>query len=445
MGNSVSGRPEWRRNVVLLFLLAYLIRLAFGLMGELWGDDELQIFLIGLRFYTTGVWPEFGPDVVYTQTRVPGALQGLLIAGPMWVVQQPEAPYVLLSLLSFGALWLLGWYISRRVPDIPKWFLWTWMFFSPWTLDVSAHIINPSYVLLGAVLFFVAMFELVPALSIGVVPRPLAWLALGFGALWVFQLHLSASLLFPIAVVTVALAARESPRATAVGLIWCAAGAALSGSTLVPTILDRGLGVLANTTTANVAFDPASLLRVPQITAQYLSFGSFELPRFLGASTSERLTFLARYFWAAPFIVFAMAVGIAQAATLFVWFFRKAPDRASSGGRAVAALLLAFLYLSFAFSVRAPASHAFYVVLPVVTIYAMSCWAALLRTPGIRKLAIALLVAGAVSHLAIAARNLTDRSLYVNRSLVVRAMTEKDYRIVGERRPDVEGWPDRTP
>ncbi len=87
--------PRVRTAMFAGFLvLAFLLRLAFGVTSDFWGDDEHQIYLIGLKFFTTGVWPDFGPDVVYTQTQVPGGLQGLLIAGPLWLVQQPEAPYV---------------------------------------------------------------------------------------------------------------------------------------------------------------------------------------------------------------------------------------------------------------------------------------------------------------------------------------------------------------
>ena len=82
-----------RRGLVwLFFAAAFLLRLAFSLTTDFWIEDMRQIFLIGLRFYTTGEWPFFGPDVVYTQTRIPGALQGLLVGGPLFLVAQPEAP-----------------------------------------------------------------------------------------------------------------------------------------------------------------------------------------------------------------------------------------------------------------------------------------------------------------------------------------------------------------
>lgn len=179
-----------RRGRLAGFLVvAFALRLAFGLCSEFWMDDERQIYLIGLKYFTTGDWPYLGPDVVYTRSQVPGGLQGALIGWPFQVVAAPESPFVLLNLLSLGSLWLLTWYIGRRLPDVPRWFLWPLVFFAPWTLNFSTHVTNPSYVLTGGVLFFVAIFELLPSLRAGLVPRPLAWLMGGFSLLSVTQLH----------------------------------------------------------------------------------------------------------------------------------------------------------------------------------------------------------------------------------------------------------------
>jgi hypothetical protein len=416
---------------------AFLLRLAFGLSGELWGDDELQVFLIGLEFYETGDWPLFGPDVVYTQTRIPGGLQGLLVGGPLFIVPVPEAPYVLLNALSFASLSLLAWYIGRRVPSVPRGLLWAWVLFSPWTLDVSAHIVNTSYVLTGGVAFFVAACELVPSLRVGAIARPAAYALLGFGLLWVYQLHLSYALLVPVAIVVFGLAWRGDGRLPAAGVGWFAAGAALSGATLVPTIVALGPSGLVGGTGANLSFEIASLLRLPEVVARFLSLAAFELARFAGSSTEARLDFLAAYPWAAPFAVAAALGGLLQTVVLFACLFRR-----SHGGddwpavRRATIALIALVYGSFVFSVKGPASHTFYVTLPAVTIYAFSCWAPLLGRPWIRRLAVALLVCGGVAHVAIAARNLTERSLYVDRDRVVRAIAERDHRILGERRPD---------
>ena len=428
------------RRLIAFLAVAFVLRLVFGLAWDFWGDDEFQIYLIGLKYYATGVWPLYGPDVVYTETRLPGAMQGLLVGGPFWIAPWPEAPYVLLNLMSLAALALLAWYIGRRLPDVPRWFLWVWVFFSPWTLDISAHIINTSYAILGAIVFFVSAFELVPALRVGAVPRPLAFFGLGFGLLWVAQFHLSAAILVPIALVVCVLVARDEPRRIPSGVVWCGIGAALASLTIVPTLLRDGFGAVAGRTGENIVFEPANVLRLPQIVVQFLSLATFEIARFMGPSTHDRLAFLARFPWAAPAIIVAGVLGAIQVGILLVELFRAHPQR--KGWKAVryATLgVLALLVPSFAFSVRAPASHAYYVLLPVVMIYAFYVWADLLRLKWVRTAAVILLVTGAIADVALGIRNFTDRSMYSRRDLVVRAITERNYRLLGERR--TEYWP----
>jgi hypothetical protein len=428
----------------LAFAVAFALRLAFGLVSEFWGDDELQIYLIGLQFYTTGIWPLFGPDVVYTQTQIPGGLQGLLVGGPLWVAPVPEAPYVLLNMISFASLLLLGWYILQRTPAMPRWFLWPWVFFSPWTLNLSAHVVNPSYVLSGAILFFVGAFEIVPALRRGVVSHVTAGFLAGFGVFWVYQLHLSAALLAVVAAIALVLAARANRAAALRSAGGFAAGALLSGATLLPTLVQVGLAGVLGSTSANVEFAPSNLLRLPQIAGRFFSFACFEVARFLGSSTAERLEFLARYLWASPFIFYAAIAGLAQTGSLIVLAVAKRRGEGDwSAIRDATLALLVLVTLSFVGSIRSPASHAFYALTPAVFIFAASCWAPLLRLRVVRIAAVMLFVASAVTYTAIALRNFTDRSLYRDRPRIIKAIDQKDYRIVGERRPSRAPLPPR--
>ena len=436
-GHARAERPGGSR-IVLWLCLAFAARLTFGLASELWGDDEVQVYLIGLEYFTTGVWPLYGPDVVYTQTQIPGGLQGLLIGGPFWVVPQPEAPYVLLNLLSFAALLALGWYIGCRVPSLPRWFLWPWVFFTPWALNLSTHILNSSYVLPGAVVFCLGLFEVVPALRRGLLPRPVAFFGLGFGILWIYQLHMSSLLFGPFARSAVFLASRGDGAGTARGLMWTLAGALAAGASLVPTIVHDGLAGLTRTAGSNVVFEPGNLLRVPQIVAQLLALPSFEVTRFIGASTDARLAFLARFWWAAPFVVCAALIGVIQTATLVIALFQRRAGAADwPAVRTVTASLLGLLIVSFVWSVRPPASHAFYLLLPPLMIYAAYVWAPWFERRDGRALAAVLLVCGGVTHVAIAWRNVTFQSLYVDRATVVRAIAEKNHRLVGIRRPEM--------
>ena len=54
-----------------------------------------------------------------------------------------------------AALGALAWYIRVRLPSLPRWLVWGWLMTVPWTLQYSTHIINPSYVLPAAIVFFI--------------------------------------------------------------------------------------------------------------------------------------------------------------------------------------------------------------------------------------------------------------------------------------------------
>ena len=143
------------------------------------------------------IWPYFGPDVVWTESQIPGALQALLVGLPFDVLPIPEAPYVFLTLLSTGALALFAWYLGTRLPEVPRWLIWGWLMTLPWTLELSTHIINPSYVLPASLLFFIAWFEAWPPTSIGRVPATPCFALMGASLGWIAQVHMSWPLLLP--------------------------------------------------------------------------------------------------------------------------------------------------------------------------------------------------------------------------------------------------------
>src|ERR1041384_953810 len=103
-----------RKTLFLLVLSLFLFRLFFGLCNAKWhGYDELQTYLIGLKCYATGTWPYFGPDLTGNEnlnyhSQIPGALEGLLIGLPFYILPVPEAPFILLNLLSIAGIFLLA-------------------------------------------------------------------------------------------------------------------------------------------------------------------------------------------------------------------------------------------------------------------------------------------------------------------------------------------------
>lgn len=426
-----------RRPVAAALLAAlFVYRLGFGLSSEFWFIDEQQIYLIGLKFYSTGAWPFFGPDLVLKGMeriyQIPGALQGLLVGVPFFVAPVPEAPFVLLNLLSFAALVLLAWYGSRRVPSLPRWVVYGLALTLPWTLHYSTHIVNPSYVLAGAVVFWIATAEAVVFPDQSLLPRWLADYLLGFGLVWVMQLHMSWTLLVPFAALAGLARARRGQGLAALGAF--ALGCATTGSLLLPTVLTYGLATSGNTAIA-VRFNPANAHEFAAIAARILSFASYEMPRFMGTNNVQRLAWLLEDFRLTPFAFLTLAVGLLQPLVMVVlWFRREGRAPGWTRMKALTAGTVLLTCVVFLFTVREPWALTFYLTLPVAFLYSLFCYGFFLR--GERWLAFAglVLAAGLVTNTALALRHLHDRSLYLAREGPAAAVAARDYLLLGTRR-----------
>lgn len=432
------NQPGKRLIFFSLLLLAFVFRLLFGLCSPFQEEDTKQIYLIGLKFYTTGAWPYFGPDVTPT-IQIPGALQGLVVGLPLYVLPIPEAPYLLLNILSFSSLCFFAWYCTRRLPEIPKWFVWSWLLTAPWTLSISTHIFNPSYVLPAAILFFVAAIETYPFLSHGLVPRRWANFMMGLSLFWIMQFHLSWVVLVPFVALSFYFQIKELGRRVFSSLIWFAGGAILPVSFLIPTFIKYGLVAGMGSIQETVGFNSENLWRhlnvVEGVLGRFLSFASFELPRFIGGNTAARLTFMKENAWLIPFIVFLTLVGILQCIAMLALWFKK--ELAHKDWKAVKYFTLGtvvLLYLSFLFSMKLPHSHTFYLTFPVVMLYSLYCWSEFLRKSGWQKFAAVFIICGLIFHIGLAATRLKQVSIFAERARIAEAIKARDYRIVGERR-----------
>ena len=429
-----SGLKRWQKFLVL-FIIVYVFRLFFGLCSEFWFEDEFQIYLLGLKFYTTGEWPYFGPDVVYTNSQIPGALLPLLVGIPFYILPIPESPFLLLNILSLLSLCLLSWYCSKRTPEVPKWFIWSWILTAPWTLNYSTHIVNPSYVLAGAILFFIGAIESYPFLSKNVIPLRWANFMMGISFFWIFQLHMSWPILIPFILVSFYFQLRNLGKKIFSSVIQFVLGALASVIFVLPTFFKYGLINGAGSTDSNVRFNPDNLMEFLTVLARFLSFASFELPRFIGPNTQARFEFLKQNLWITPFAVFVGIIGIIQAIALLVlWFSKKQSQKDWRGIKYFTLFTVLLVYFSFTFSIKGPSSHTFYVVFPVAMIYSFYCWSKFFKSRAFRIFTVIFLLCGIIFHIGLAISKAPERSLYKNRSLVKSAIEKRDYRILGERR-----------
>ncbi|HEY5037851.1 MAG TPA: hypothetical protein VIJ93_02150 [bacterium] len=435
-------------RVKLIFLLLFLLafRTLFGLSMPFYGAgeidrDALQTYLIGLKCYTTNTWPYFGPDQYLLDTgfhsQMPGALEGLVIGLPFYLLPVPEAPFLMLNLLSLTAIALLAWYITCRLPELSFPFVLTWIGLLPWTLNESTHIYNISFLLFGSVLFFVGFLEALPGFSLGRLSPGLAFGLMGIGLFWNLQFHYSWILLPPFILAAFFLRRRGGLTAWGREILGFVAGAALPLAFLVPTFVRYGFQQESGGFTGvAMGFSWDNFCSFFTILARYLSFPCFEMPRFLGSGTQERLEFLKRAPWLIPPAIFLTLIGWFQPFVLLIYGWFK--DSKHGDARDIHRWTMIgffWIWVCFWFTSKQPASRMYYLFLPLVTVYYFYLWSRLVSRVGCRRFAAACLIASLWFQSGYMARMIKDRSLYTDRHRIVKALQEKDYHILYERRP----------
>jgi hypothetical protein len=431
-----------RQKKYQLILLAVLLlagRLLYGLTSEFWFEDELQIYLIGLKSYATHTWPYYGPDVVYTQTQIPGALQGLLISMAFHICPLPEAPAVLLNLLSFASLSLLAFYVSRHIKSLPSWLIWAWIMTLSWTMDYSTRVVNPSYVLVFSIPFFICITDALKIYTESIIPKRAAFFIMGLCAFLIMQLHLSYVLMLPFIALAFAFSFRKNSikENIAMGLLFLA-GAFIGSLSLIPSwLLDdhaKGIG-------SNIVFNAENYKNFPLILVRYFLFASYEIPFIMGGSTSERMKVISESIWMTPFTLYLLIFGLFLTGLFIILLFKK---RESEEWKKMTHLTLfgfMVLFMSFFFSVKSPSSHTFYLLLPIPVMYSFHCYEWLNKKYRVwKKLMYAALISVLFFYAGLGLYNYRHKSLYTNRDKVVRALEEKNYKLVDERRADRWGY-----
>lgn len=426
--------------VALVALFAF--RLLFGLSNEFFFEDETQIFLMGLRYHATGAWPYFGADVVWTKSEIPGALQPLLVGVPLNIVPAPESPYVLLNLVSMAALAAFAWYVTVRIPSAPKWLVWGWLMTLPWTLWYSAHIINPSYVLAAALVFFIGFFEAVPVFRRGKISVPIAFVLMGAAISWIMQIHMSWPLLLPYAALAWCSTWRTGARPVAANTIGFICGLLLFGSLLIPTLIAFGASAGSGGTMRNIRPHVVSPWIAVTTLARFFSFASLEIARFIAPDGGKRLILLVRHVWLAPIAAVAWVAGVWQPIWMLrEWLRRRSVYAEWAPIRWLVAGTIGLVYASYSFVLEPPQAHAFYVVAPIAFMFAAYCWT-FIDTPRWRRMAAVLLIVNIAFHAGMAWVQAPEKSVYRHREVVAAAIRLKEPEMFGHRRPfAVDGGP----
>jgi hypothetical protein len=433
-----------RRSLLVAGVLVvfFVFRLLYGLSSEFFFEDETQIYLMGLRYYATGEWPYFGADVVWTKSEIPGALQALLVGFPLKIAAVPEAPFVLLNLLSAAALGLFAWYITRRLPQLPEWLVWGWLMTVPWTLEFSTHIINPSYLLAPAIVFFLGFFEAVPVFRIGAIPEWLAFVFMGAAASWILQIHMSWPLLLPYIGIAWLFTWQRRPREVVTSAACLLIGLLIFGVFLIPTLVVYGADGGSGGTLRNLQPHWVNPWIAVTTLARFFSFVSLEIWRFMATDDGKRQMFLLNHLWIAPLAVVAWAAGIWQPFWMLrEWFRSRSPFPEWRWLRWLVATTILLVYASYWFVLEPAQAHAFYVVAPISFMFVAYCWT-FVDSPRWRRVAAGLLAVNIAFHAGQALIQAPEKSLYRNRAVVAAAIRAKEPEMFGHRRAfAIDGGP----
>ena len=429
-----------RSRAVALLVVCFAFRLLFGLSREFFFEDETQIFLLGFRYQATGAWPFFGPDVVWTRSEIPGALQPLLVGLPLRLLAIPESPFVLLNLLSFGAICALAWYACRQLPNHPRWLIWGWFLTVPWTLQFSTHMINTSYILAPAIVFFLGFFEATPLLRLQLLPAPAAFAVMGFGIAWLMQIHMSWPLLLPFAAAAWLGRRAQGPAGAAIDALALVAGALIPGALLLPTLARYGLDAGSGGVLRNLHLHWVNPWVIVTTLARFLSFASLEISRFIATDGAKRLEFFERHLWLAPLAMAVWILGTIQPLWMFAdacrpkrqWPAALPPLQWAALRRLVVQAVL-IVYASYFLVMEPPQAHAFYVLAPLALMFAAFWWT-FLDSPRARRIAAGVLILNVACHAGLAWAQGPELSLYRNREVVATAVRLKSPEMFAHRR-----------
>ncbi|MDP4218940.1 MAG: hypothetical protein Q8896_00740 [Bacteroidota bacterium] len=428
-----------RYGFVLLVAAIVVFRFLYSLSQEFWylDEDVLQIYLIGLKSFTTHTYPYFGADLVYNGSQIPGALQGYLVSIGWFIWKIPEAPFIVLNILLTLGLGFLAWYASKRFPSLSRIFIWIYIFLIPWSICYFTRIVNPSYVIPGAIMFFVGIFEIYPQTRKNIIPEWLCFYFIGFAIFWIMQLHMSWVLLGPFTAFAFYYLLRTKDIKRIAGrTLSFIAGCITTASLLLPTLATYGIASgRGKSVSAMAEFHPEHFAAFFKLLGVYLGYACFDQNRFRSLGEADSAAFAAAYPWAVPCIVILLVTGFIQALWLLLCFFRKSNGDSKRRGItniAISGFLLFFI--STLFSMIIPPSHAAVLFFPLMIIYALEAYQEPMKKKWVRIWMYSAFGAAVIFYTANGLYRYYNVSMYKNRDAVVKALEQDNYKLVGLRR-----------
>lgn len=428
----------------IFVLIFFSFRLAFGLIVSPLQPivDEIQTYLIGLKYYTTGAWPYYGndvitpPDNVLLLTQDPGALEGLIVGLPLRLWHSPLAPIVALNFFSFAGFSFLAFYACKRLPRLSPWFIFPWVLTAPWCVHYSTSMVNLSYTITIGCFFFVTWMESMPVFSLNWIPLPWANIMMGFFLSAWFQLHRTWILTVPFVSVTFFLQWKASRKLT--GFFSFILSAIPLSLLIVPTLFQNTYHFGRDVNGFSYGFNMHNFHCFFNILGQFLALSIFEMPRFIGHHTADRIHYLLDH----PLLMvpgfFLWYYGILQVLILLGYLFdSKNPHPEWKWVRLLLIGTFLFIFGCLIFTVKTPDVNTFCEMLPIPMIYSLYVWErwwANRRGRLFLQFFLAMAIFFQVAYMFV--RLPLKESFYLAyHDKLIQAVEQRDYHILGERRP----------
>jgi hypothetical protein len=274
-----------------------------------------------------------------------------------------------------------------------------------------------------------------PQTTLKVLGPATAFAFMGFALFWCIQFHFSWVLLPPFVLAALVVRIWKKKFKGVEEVSGFIVGSMVSAVFLIPTLIKFGMGESTSGVGLAVGFNFDNFKAFFIILARFLSLVSYELPRFLGPGTDYRLGTLKQMFWAAPPAILLVLVGWAQPVVLLVMgFIKDGKHKDWKAIHVVIGVTLLLVWASFWFTSKPPYAHMYYILLPLIAIYSFYIWGRLAIHKGWRIFGMVCLIASLWFETGHMLHQMKVDSLYSDREVVKRALDQKDYRILGERR-----------
>lgn len=232
---------------------------------------------MGLEFATTSDWPFWGPDVVWSYTRLAGGLQSLLIGIPLMITDNIRSPLLISNLITASGLVVLALYANHRLKNLPLPLLLALFSLLPFTFYNGVVLLNTAYLIGIGVILFISVQELFSYRNDTILKNiSLYFMALGLCLTLTFQLHLTWVMIVPFILFLLYQEFSVIPGSIFRNLAYLIIGVLIGGSTLWPTVIAHGDMIFFNTSN-NLTFDPTRVAKIGDLFVKYAGMASFDI------------------------------------------------------------------------------------------------------------------------------------------------------------------------